>query len=279
MLLQSLLTNAAATLRAAGIDQPQSEARDLMALITGQSAAHLMAGAGGVPDADHRTFTAYVTRRAGGEPFQHIAGTTHFYGLELICDARALIPRDDSECVVDAALAVLPDRAVVRVADLGTGSGCLLAALLSSRPHVMGLGIDLSPDAAALATDNMRHLGLSARAKILNKGWADWAGWAAADLIISNPPYIASAVIDTLQVEVRAHDPHLALDGGPDGLLPYRQITQLAQQMTPGAWLVVEIGYDQRASVTALFAAAGFTAIASGTDLGGRDRWVRGQRP
>lgn len=226
------------------------------------------------------TFSDYLRRRLAHEPVQHILGTTEFYGLEFACDARALIPRADSESVVETALKKIPAQTEFLVADLGTGSGCLLAAILANRPEAGGTGVEASPGAANLARENLTHLGLAERACIFEGRWADWEGWSAVDLIISNPPYIASEAIEGLMPEVRLHDPRMALDGGKDGLEAYRQIIQLSVAgLKPGAWLVFEIGYDQKDSVSTLLKDAGFSNIETGRDLGGNDRVVAAKWP
>tara|TARA_R100000365_G_C2748472_1_gene80085 strand:+ start:12185 stop:13021 length:837 start_codon:yes stop_codon:yes gene_type:complete len=276
-----LLAEGAAQLQAAGIDTARLEARWLLGHVAGlQTSDIIVLGRDIVPTQDCEAFRAVIARRVAHVPIQHILGTTEFYGLEFLCDARALIPRPDSECVVEEALKRIPADRPVLVADLGTGSGCLLAALLANRPHAQGRGVEANLAAASLARENLAKLGLSDRADIFEGSWANWQGWGEADLIISNPPYIASAEIDSLMPEVHAHDPMDALDGGPDGLVAYRQIISLAAaHMKCGAWLVFEIGHDQREAVSTLLQEAGFAAIDSSKDLGGNDRAVWAQLP
>ncbi len=270
-----------ARLSAAGFDEAAIEARLLVEAATGLSGAAAIA-------AERRTLTQdeaaalarMLVRRLGHEPLQHILGRTWFYGLEILCGARALIPRQDSECVVEAALTRLPEEKAAVVADLGTGTGCLLAALLEHRPLARGTGVEASPAAASLARENLDALGLVGRAGVFEGSWADWTGWGAADLIVSNPPYIASAEIEALAPEVSLHDPRAALDGGADGLDAHREIAALAAaMMKPRAWLVLETGHDQRRAVTGLLLAHGFTDLAAGQDLGGNDRWAAGRKP
>ncbi|MEZ5998020.1 MAG: peptide chain release factor N(5)-glutamine methyltransferase [Hyphomonas sp.] len=277
----SLMAEAARRLAAAGVDEAQLEARLLMLAASGFSRAQLIsAERDPVPTGIAEKFGAMIAERCMRRPLQHILGTTSFYGLDIVCDARALVPRADSECVVEAALALLPEDVPLRLADLGTGSGCLLAALLANRPLASGEGVEASAAAASLARENFSRLGLAPRASLFEGSWAEWHGWAGADLIISNPPYIAEAEIATLAPEVRTHDPLAALDGGADGLDAYREIVSLAAaQMKPGAWLVFEIGHDQDAAVRGLMSAAGFTRLGGARDLGGNDRAVWGQCP
>jgi release factor glutamine methyltransferase len=268
-------------LREAGIDTARLEARWLLAHIAGCQSADLIARGGDpVSDETISAFSSVIARRVTREPLQHILGTTEFYGLDFLSDARALIPRPDSEIVVEAALAHIPEGQPVFVADLGTGSGCLLSAILANRPHASGEGVEASPEAAALARENLSRLGLSDRASVHDGPWSGWQKWNEADLIISNPPYIVSAEMAGLMPEVRDHDPAAALDGGADGLDAYREIVRLgAGAMKPRAWLVFEIGYDQRESVSGLLEMAGFEAISCLNDLGGNDRAIVAQRP
>ncbi|MCR9194724.1 MAG: peptide chain release factor N(5)-glutamine methyltransferase, partial [Hyphomonas sp.] len=216
-----------------------------------------------------------VGMRADRQPFAHIAGRVDFYGLELWSDGRALIPRADSECVVDLALMKIPEDAAWHLADLGTGTGALLAVLLSQRPRASGTAVEQSAAAISLADENFETLNLTGRVQLVHSSWAEWSGWDRCDLIISNPPYIASDVIPDLAPEVRDFDPMDALDGGPDGLAAYREIIALAgDRMTSGARLVLEIGFDQKGAVTELLGSAGFVQLEYRRDLGGNDRAI-----
>jgi len=274
-----LIRKTTKALDAAGIETPRREARLLVALAARLDTAMLIARERDEVDDGGMLarLQTYTQRRAAREPFAHIRGSTSFYGLDFISDARALVPRPDSEIVVETALGLLPRGRGMRVADLGTGSACLLIAILATRGGVEGVGVEADPQAASLAQENVKRHDLEDRAMIVHKRWEDWRGWGDFDLIISNPPYIESAVIDTLAPDVRVFDPLQALDGGPDGLEAYRSILALAQaQMTLGAHLVFEIGYDQDEAVRALMAAHGFTEIGGARDLGARDRVVHG---
>ncbi|MBO6695449.1 MAG: peptide chain release factor N(5)-glutamine methyltransferase, partial [Henriciella sp.] len=199
--------------------------------------------------------------------------------LELWSDGRALIPRADSECVVDLALMQIPEDAAWHLADLGTGSGALLAALLSQRQRASGAAVEQSAAAISLANENFETLNLTGRVQLVQSAWADWAGWDRCDLIISNPPYIASDVIPDLAPEVRDFDPMDALDGGPDGLAAYREIIALGgERMRSGAHLVLEIGYDQNSAVTDLLGSAGFVQLEHRKDLSGNDRAIAAKK-
>lgn len=272
---------AAERLRAAGIDDPHHDARLLMIDASGKTRAALMTAAkSAVPAEVQGRFAAAVDRRAAREPLQHILGWTGFYGLELKTDARALIPRPDSECAVEAALALVPGGGKLKIADLGTGSGCLLLALLTHLPEAEGTGVEADPAAASLARENIARCGLDARASVFEGSWADWTGWTTADLVISNPPYIPTQVIESLDPEVRDFDPAAALDGGTDGLAAYREIIRLGHTyLKRGVPLILEIGHDQRAAVLDLLRAAGFSELGHRVDLGGNDRCVWGRAP
>lgn len=278
----ALIGQTANVLEAAGIENPRREARQLMALAAAFETAMLIAcERDSVADADILArLEAFTKRRCAREPFAHIAGRRGFYGLDFICDARALVPRPDSEIVVETALNLLPHGGGVRVADLGVGSGCLLCAILHMRGGVTGVGVERDAQAASLALENIKRLGLADRAQIANTGWDNWQGWGEVDMIISNPPYIASGAIAGLEADVRLYDPLQALDGGADGLDAYRSLVALgAAQMKTGAWLVLEIGYDQDRPVRDLLQARGFAHIQGARDLGGNDRVVFARQP
>lgn len=276
-----LIRTAAVTLAEAGIEDARQNAMLLMLAAFGDTRSALIsAGNAPVPEGVQAAFANALARRVSREPVQHILGVTGFYGLEILTDARALVPRPDSEIVVEAALGLLSADVAVQVADLGTGTGCLLAAVLSQRPYATGTGVEASAGAASLARENFRRLGLDGRAAVFEGRWTDWSGWGETDLVISNPPYVPAGDIESLAPEVRRFDPRSALDGGEDGLDAYREIIRTgAARMQAGAPLVLEIGYDQRAAVEALLAAAGFTGMGHKADLGGHDRCVWGLAP
>ncbi len=274
--LKALLTVASRRLKGAGVSSPWREARHLMQHVCKMTSADIIREEDTeMSDHDRENYFDLIERRAASEPYEYLTGEAHFYGLDFHCSHATLIPRADSEIVVDEALARLPLGRDAIVADLGTGTGCLLIALLKSQPGLAGIGIEQSPDAADIARRNLARHSLEGRARIDTMSWADWDGWSSVDLVISNPPYIASDIIGTLDTSVKAFEPHEALDGGADGLSAYRSIVNLARQhMKPGAWLVFEIGFDQREAVTALLQQAGFGSISCGQDHGQRDRVV-----
>jgi release factor glutamine methyltransferase len=222
----------------------------------------------------------YAARRAAGEPLSRILGRREFWGLEFALTPETLDPRPDTETIVETALAAFAARRgeALRIVDFGVGSGALLAALLSEFPAARGVGVDLSPGAAAQARANLASLGLDARAEIRVGDWAEGLD-GCFDLIVANPPYIRSGDIAGLAREVRDHDPRLALDGGADGLDAYRVLTpQIARLLAPDGRFFVEVGAGQAEAVAALAAAAGLSAIATRRDLSGLERVVSGAR-
>jgi release factor glutamine methyltransferase len=264
MTVAQALRHATAALAAAGIDTPGLEARLLLAHAMGLDQAALLRDRGRTaPD----TFPALLARRLAHEPLALITGRQGFWTLDLEVSADTLIPRADSETLVQAALEACP--APARVLDLGTGTGCLLLAVLAERPGAWGLGIDRNPRAAALARRNAAAAGLAGRACFAA---GDWTAALAGrfDLVLSNPPYIETSAIAGLMPEVAYHEPRAALDGGADGLDAYRAILPaLPALLAPGGVAVLELGAGQAGAVAAL--AAGFRT-ATRRDLGGIER-------
>ena len=273
--------NLAARLKSADIDSAELDARllvgaalklDLTGLITSASRV--------VTDAEAAQIEAFATRRLGGEPVARILGQKEFWGLTLKLSAETLVPRPDTETVVELALEIAGESVrPARIADLGTGTGAILLALLSELPGAFGVGTDISVQALATARRNAAELGLAARAGFVACNYA--AALAGPfDLIVSNPPYIASADIAGLAVEVRGHDPILALDGGPDGLDAYRAlIPQATALLAPGGALVVEGGQGQNGPIGALMRAAGLAVgNLAKADLGGIPRASAGRK-
>lgn len=227
-----------------------------------------------------RSLTA---RRVQREPMAYILGEREFWGLPFKVTPVVLIPRADSETVIEAVLALMPDRQPAwRLLDLGVGSGCLLLTLLKEFPQATGVGLDISEAALAVAQVNADALGVAGRAELMlgdwgQPGWADRMG-APFDLVVSNPPYVEAAVIDGLMPEVARFEPRLALDGGPDGLAPYRLIAAAGRTLVAaGGFLVVEGGQGQATEISRIFSAAGLVPRAPWKDLGGIERVVVAQ--
>ena len=219
-----------------------------------------------------------AARRLAGEPVARILGAWEFWGLPFALSPDTLVPRPDTESVVEAALGLFPERErPLRLIDLGTGSGCILVAMLHERPGAYGIGLDRAEGALAVARNNAAANGVADRASFLCGSWLDGLS-GPFDLIVSNPPYIAAPVIATLEPEVRLHDPRAALDGGDDGLDAYRAILSgLARRpglLSAQGALVLEIGYDQGPALIGLARAMGFAEVRVGRDLAGNDRVV-----
>jgi len=265
----------AARLRAAGLASPDLDARLLVGHALSLDHAALAAADARRLGADEDAAIADLAqRRLAGEPVARILGHKEFWSLPLTIDAATLVPRPETETVVEAALAAIdargPRTRPLRIADIGTGSGAILLALMSELPHAFGVGTDISPGALAVARDNARKLGLSARFVACNVVAALRGPF---DLIVSNPPYIASGDIAALPPDVRDFDPRSALDGGPDGLTVYRAIAGTVPPLLKvGGTLIVELGFGQAEPVAALFAAAGLAPSPPRHDLNGVPR-------
>lgn len=227
---------------------------------------------------------ALVVRAERGEPIQYIIGHVDFRGLEIRCDRRALIPRPETELLVEEVLTAKGERRKpLKIADVGTGTGCIALALLAELPNAEITAVDISPEALALAKENAERLGLSGRIAFVqgNLLAVDAAVFpeASLDLVVSNPPYILSEVCQTLDPSVKEYEPWLALDGGADGLDLIRPLAaQAARVLKPGGGLFLEIGYDQGPAVAACLAQAGFRTVQIRKDFAGLDRIVSGWR-
>ena len=251
-----------------GGETPRLDAEVLLAHHLGCSRGDLLLN----PDRkfDLQVYDKLVERRAAGEPVAHITGGREFWSLSLKISPDVLIPRPDTETLVEVALKFCT-RPPTRILDLGTGSGALLLACLSEWPHATGLGVDASPAALAVAQENAHATGLADRATLRLGNWGE--GLAERfDLILSNPPYIAET--EVLSSEVRDYEPWAALFAGTDGLADYRRILpQLPGLLNPGGLAVLEIGHQQGPVLLAMAAQHGFTASLH-PDLAGRDRCV-----
>ncbi|HEY3948740.1 peptide chain release factor N(5)-glutamine methyltransferase [Phenylobacterium sp.] len=269
---------AKARLEAAGLSGPVIDARLLVEAAADATRADIV----GDP---YRALTPeqaarledYLGRRERREPVSHILGRKGFWKIMLSVNSDVLTPRPDTETLVEWVLRDFPEQAAWSVLDLGVGSGAILLSILSERPAARGLGVDVSEEALAVARDNAASLGLAGRVALLRGDWTTGLGDDSFDLVVSNPPYIATHVIETLEPEVRDHEPRLALEGGPDGLAHYRVLAaEILRVLRPGGRFAVEIGYDQKAPVEALFRQAGAGGVQTLKDLGERDRVVAG---
>ena len=282
--IESARRTLAAQLKSAGDDEAELDARILLGAALNLDLTGIIAQASRkLTPAEAALLAQYARRRIAGEPVARILGQKEFWGLPLQLSPATLVPRPDTETVVELALQLLRgggelDRSL-RIADLGTGSGAILLALLSELPAAKGFGTDISEEALQTAAANAARAGLSDRATFIA---CDYASGLAGlfDLIVSNPPYIRSSDIAGLAAEVANHDPLTALDGGADGLDAYRTlIPQAARLLAPGAVLVVEAGQGQSGLIEALMTAAGLTAAtAPKADLAGIPRAVAGHK-
>lgn len=277
----ALLRDTAVALTAAGIDNVRFEARLLLSHASGLRTEEMIArGRDPAPSTIGEALRALTARRIRREPMAYILGEREFWGLPFKVTPAVLVPRPDSETVIEAALALMPDRARAwRILDLGLGSGCLLLTLLNEFANARGVGLDASADALAVATGNARALGVADRATLLHGDWRT-PGWTQPlggpfDLVVSNPPYIEASAIDGLMPEVARFEPRLALDGGPDGLAAYRLIAAAGLRLvTVGGYLLVEGGEGQASGIAGIFAAVGLHPLAPVKDLGGIDRVI-----
>ena len=263
-------------LAAAGIAESRREARLLVALTLGVEPGVVL----GYPErpldaAAQARLAALTTRRAAREPYSRLAGRRQFWSLDLAISPDTLDPRPDSETLVEAALALLPDRAApLRILDFGTGSGCLLLALLSELPNAIGIGIDILPGAAITARRNAATLGLADRALFVAGHWGETIS-GRADVILANPPYIPKAEIEALAPEVARYEPRRALDGGTDGLAAYRELAPVTRRLLGADGIALfEVGAGQHEAVARLLGDSGLALQSIKCDLSGVARCV-----
>ena len=275
--LGPLLRAARARLVAAAVDSPELDARLIVEHFSGTTRTRAIADPMRLVDARAiAAIDAALRRRAGGESVHRILGYREFYGLRLSLSPETLEPRPDTETLVEAVLpfakATASREGECRILDLGTGTGAIALALLSAVPQAIVTGVDVSEGALATATRNAEQLGLASRFKALTSDWfAKVSG--RYHVIAANPPYIRSEDIENLQDEVRDFDPRVALDGGVDGLSPYRiMAAEAARFLEAEGRIAVEFGYTQRNEVTTIFSAAGYRQVGAFSDLGGNDR-------
>jgi release factor glutamine methyltransferase len=274
--VRTLLNDAQQRLALAGVEGPLRDARLLLQAASDIPIATQIAFPERIVDEDAiARFEEFVGRRADRQPVAHILGRREFWSLDFIVTRYTLVPRPDSETLVQAVLDRIENRkARLSLLDFGTGTGCLLLALLHELPNATGLGIDISPDALDVAIENAVRLGLRDRAQFRLRNW----GRALApfyDIVISNPPYIATDEIRTLQPEVSSFEPSIALDGGSDGLEAYRKLAPAAARLVKvGGLVAFEVGMGQADSVIEIGHAARLLHIATANDLAGVPRCV-----
>jgi release factor glutamine methyltransferase len=266
-------------LRDRGIDTPDLDARILVGHALGlDHTALVLAGERCLEAAEIARIEMLAARRLGREPIARITGTKEFWGLPFKITPDVLVPRPETETIVEQALAAVDRTGArsrpLRIADLGVGSGAILIALLAELPNARAIGTDRDPAALGLARENARRLGVAPRAAFIA---CDFGAAVApgCDLVVTNPPYICAGEIADLEPDVREFDPRCAIDGGLDGLAAYRVIAIHARHiLSPGAHLIAEIGKGQGGAVAALFASAGFGNIRIAPDLAGIPRAV-----
>lgn len=272
------------SLKTAGLDAPVLEARLLLALVLGGGPERVLSARDEPLTSDQAERLAdAIERRSNREPLSHITGAREFWSLPFIVTPATLTPRPDTETLIEAVL----DHGVggdVRILDLGTGTGCILLALLHEWPEAQGTGVDASAEALAIARDNAAALNLGGRAHMVEGDWTQ-PGWernlnAPFDVVVCNPPYIPSGDIDGLERDVKEYEPLRALDGGMDGLDAYRAIIrQLRKLLKPQGLVAFEVGIGQAGEVANLLQDAGLAILEQRADLGGALRVVVAQCP
>ena len=271
--LAGVLASARAKLKSAGTESCRLEARVLAAQALGVSPEDILTYRGSLATPQIEQLDGLVARRASGEPLAYIVGKKEFFGLEFEVGPGVLVPRPETETLVEEALRDFPEQhAPLRILDLGTGSGCLLMSLLKLRPAAMGVGIERSADALFWARHNRLRHGLEHRCELRQADWNDGIS-GAYDIILTNPPYIGSGELSGLAVEVRLFEPPCALDGGQDGLEAFRQIVRLFPRvLRPGGAAYMEIGQGQHYLVGGVVEAAGLRLARITKDLAGIPR-------
>jgi len=272
--VRTALSNATARLSAAGISDARREARLLVAAALGWEVARVLGFSElEMTTAANQRLETLLVRRSAREPVSRILGYREFWSLRFVLSADTLDPRADSETLIEASLAALDDRErAYRVLDFGTGTGCLLLALLAELPHAVGIGTDCSQGALETARQNAAALDLGDRARFVRGNWGDGLSgqW---DVVLANPPYVASRELDGLMPEVARYEPRLALDGGADGLTAYRALApEIARLLAPAGIAAIEVGAGQAPAVAATMAGAGLVLRAIRHDLSGVDR-------
>lgn len=259
-------------------ESPRRDAEILLEHVTGKARTYLLAfGETLLTPEQEAQLAALLARRKTGEPVAHLTGEREFWSLPLYVSAATLIPRPDTECLVEQALARLPDGPC-RILDLGTGTGAIALALASERPDCQVTAVDVMPDAVALAQRNLARLGFS-NVQINQSSWFSALAQHTFEMIVSNPPYIDEHDPHLSQGDVR-FEPLTALVAANDGLADIEHIITTAREhLVPGGWLLLEHGWTQGAAVRALFSSAGYASVETCRDYGGNERLTLGKRP
>jgi release factor glutamine methyltransferase len=259
-------------------ESPRRDAEILLEHVTGKARTYLLAfGETQLTPEQEAQLAVLLARRKTGEPVAHLTGEREFWSLPLYVSAATLIPRPDTECLVEQALARLPDGPC-RILDLGTGTGAIALALASERPDCQVTAVDVMPDAVALAQRNLARLGFS-NVQINQSSWFSALAQHAFEMIVSNPPYIDEHDPHLSQGDVR-FEPLTALVAANDGLADIEHIITTAREhLVPGGWLLLEHGWTQGEAVRALFSAAGYASVETCRDYGGNERLTLGKKP
>lgn len=282
---EALLKEGQEILEAAGIEEAGLDAWLLLEYESGKNRAYYFAHC--KEEADEEIKTPYmekIRKRAQHIPLQHLTHQGYFMGYEFFVNENVLVPRQDTEVLVEEALFLIKEKEVPQILDMCTGSGCILLSLLLEREDALGTGADLSEKALSVAEKNRETYHLETRAELIKSDMFQ-SGYfegkkESFDIIVSNPPYIPTEEIEKLQAEVRFHDPFIALDGREDGLYFYRIIAKNAgEYLKPGGFLACEIGCDQGEDVKKMFEICGFSDVKVIKDLAGLDRVVSGKLP
>ncbi len=277
-----LAAGAAGELAGAGVDNARFEAQLLLMLALDVPRSSVVAGTYAAPtEAQEQAFNNLVARRKARVPLAYLRGTQEFYGLEFEVTPDVLIPRPETERLVELALEraeqILQTQSVVTIADVGTGSGCIPAAILKQQVGARAVAIDISPAALAVARRNAQRHGVLERLRFAQSDLLSCVGAESFDIVVSNPPYIPSRDVSALQPEVARYEPQLALDGGSDGLTLFRALIQQAKwALKPNGWLWMEVGQGQAQEVSALLEQAGYADVQTYPDHAGIERIVGG---
>ena len=288
MTLESLLKEGQKTLMQHNMEEARLDAWLLLEYVTGKNRAYYFAHSDDpVENANAVRYQELIEKRAGHIPLQHLTHEAYFMGYPFYVDEHVLVPRQDTEVLVEEALEVLKGTQAPQILDMCTGSGCIVLSMLAMREDAAGTGVDVSPEALAVAKRNALALEVEKRVEFIESDifssvfFQEKAGkdQLQYDILISNPPYIPSADIEDLMEEVKDHDPRIALDGHEDGLFFYRKIIQEGRNfLKKKGWMLFEIGYDQGNDVSELLRNSGFTDVQVRKDMAGLDRVVLGQK-
>jgi release factor glutamine methyltransferase len=273
--ISQALVEVSQVLRKSGVPDPRREAASLLAMVTGRDRTFLIAHAEAElsPDEIDR-LKDFVQRRASGEPMQYITGHQEFFKLDFEVEPGVLIPRPETEILVEKALQLIDPSSSVEICDVGTGSGCIVISILHERANVRGVGLDISPAALKIAGRNAARLGVAGKLELKESDcFSALQQGKRFGMLVSNPPYVAESAMESLQREVRDHEPIEALTSGPDGLNMIRRLLRQAPSyLEPGGHFLFEMGFDQSEAVRELVARSSWELVEILDDLQGIPR-------